>query len=40
VGLERAALHGVGPHVEEAAVGLVPLVPVAHPYEEVCLKGP
>jgi peptide/nickel transport system substrate-binding protein len=38
--LERAALHGVGPRVEEPAVGLIPLVPFAGPYEEMRLKQP
>ena len=38
--LERAALHGVGPRVEEPAVGLVPLAPGAIPYEEMRLKRP
>jgi hypothetical protein len=38
--LERAALHGVGPRVEEPAVGLIPLVPFAGPYEEMRLKRP
>lgn len=38
--LERVALHGVSARVEEAAVGLVPLVPLAAPYEEIRLKRP
>jgi peptide/nickel transport system substrate-binding protein len=38
--LERAALHGVGPRVEEPAVGLIPLAPFAGPYEEIRLKRP
>jgi peptide/nickel transport system substrate-binding protein len=38
--LERAALHGVGPRVGEPAVGLIPLVPFAGPYEEMRLKQP
>jgi peptide/nickel transport system substrate-binding protein len=38
--LERVALHGVGPRVEEPAVGLVPLAPFAGPYEEIRLKRP
>jgi len=38
--LERVALHGVGPRVEEPAVGLIPLVPFAGPYEEMRLKRP
>jgi peptide/nickel transport system substrate-binding protein len=38
--LERAALHGVGPRVEEPAVGLLPLAPFAAPYEEIRLKQP
>ena len=38
--LERAALHGVGPRVEEPAVGLIPLAPFAAPYEEMRLKWP
>jgi peptide/nickel transport system substrate-binding protein len=36
--LERAALHGVGPRVEEPAVGLIPLAPFAGPYEDMRLK--
>ena len=36
--LERAALHGVGPRVEEPAVGLIPLYPGTAPYEELRLK--
>lgn len=38
--LERAALHGVGPRVEEPAVGLISLVPFPGPYEEMRLKRP
>ena len=38
--LERVALHGVGPRVEEPAVGFIPLVPFAGPYEEMRLKQP
>jgi peptide/nickel transport system substrate-binding protein len=38
--LERAALHGVGPRVEEPAVGLIPLYPGTAPYEEIRLKRP
>jgi peptide/nickel transport system substrate-binding protein len=38
--LERAALFGVGPRVEEPAVGLIPLAPIAGPYEEMRLKRP
>jgi peptide/nickel transport system substrate-binding protein len=38
--LERVALHGVGPRVEEPAVGLIPLAPFAGPYEEMRLKQP
>jgi peptide/nickel transport system substrate-binding protein len=38
--LERAALHGVGPRMEEPAVGLIPLVPFPDPYEEMRLKRP
>jgi hypothetical protein len=38
--LERVALHGVGPRVKEPAVGLIPLVPFAGPYEEMRLKRP
>jgi peptide/nickel transport system substrate-binding protein len=38
--LERVALHGIGPRVEEPAVGLIPLVPFAGPYEEMRLKRP
>jgi peptide/nickel transport system substrate-binding protein len=35
---EPATLHGVGPRVEEAAVGLNPLLYFAAPYEEMRLK--
>ncbi len=38
--LERAALHGVGPRVEEPAVGLIPLYPSTAPYEEMRLQKP
>jgi peptide/nickel transport system substrate-binding protein len=38
--LERVALHGVGPRVEEPAVGLLPLALFAAPYEEIRLKQP
>jgi peptide/nickel transport system substrate-binding protein len=38
--LERVALHGVGPRVEEPAVGLIPLYPLPAPYEEMRLKQP
>ena len=38
--LERAAMHGVGPRVGEPAVGFIPLVPFAGPYEEMRLKQP
>jgi hypothetical protein len=38
--LERVALHGVGPRVEDPAVGLIPLVPFPGPYEEMRLKRP
>jgi peptide/nickel transport system substrate-binding protein len=37
---EPATLHGVGPRVEEAAVGLSPLLYFAAPYEEMRLKQP
>ena len=37
---EPATLHGVGPRVEEAAVGLNPLLYFAAPYEEMRLKKP
>jgi len=37
---EPATLHGVGPRVEEAAVGLNSLLYFAAPYEEMRLKGP
>jgi peptide/nickel transport system substrate-binding protein len=37
---EPATLHGVGPRVEEAAVGLTPLLYFAAPYEEMRLKQP
>jgi peptide/nickel transport system substrate-binding protein len=35
---EPATLHGVGPRVEEPAVGLNPLLYMAAPYEEIRLK--
>src|SRR5881628_934977 len=35
---EPATLHGVGPRVEEPAVGLSPLLYFAAPYEEIRLK--
>ena len=35
---EPATLHGVGPRVEEAAVGLNPLLYFAGPYEDMRLK--
>src|SRR5439155_25476489 len=38
--LERAALHGVGPRVEEPAVGLIPLYLSTAPYEEMRLQKP
>jgi peptide/nickel transport system substrate-binding protein len=38
--LERVALYGVGPRVAEPAVGLIPLYPLAAPYEELRLKQP
>ena len=37
---EPATLHGVGPRVEEPAVGLVPLLYFAAPYEEMRLRKP
>jgi peptide/nickel transport system substrate-binding protein len=37
---EPATLHGVGPRVEAAAVGLTPLLYFAAPYEEMRLKKP
>jgi ABC-type transport system substrate-binding protein len=37
---EPATLHGVGPRVEEPAVGLNPLLYFAAPYEEMRLKKP
>jgi peptide/nickel transport system substrate-binding protein len=36
--LERAAPFGVGPRVDEPAIGLIPLTPVAAPYEDMRLK--
>jgi peptide/nickel transport system substrate-binding protein len=35
---EPATLHGVGPRVEEAAIGLVPALYFAAPYEEMRLR--
>src|SRR5215813_5476656 len=35
---EPATLHGIGPRVEEPAVGLNPLLYMAAPYEEIRLK--
>ena len=37
---ETAVLHGVGPRVEEAAVGLTPQLYFPGPYEEMRLKKP
>jgi len=37
---EPATLHGVGPRVEEAAIGLNPLLYFAAPYEDMRLKKP
>jgi peptide/nickel transport system substrate-binding protein len=37
---EPATLHGVGPRVEEPAVGLAPMLYFAAPYEEMRLKKP
>jgi peptide/nickel transport system substrate-binding protein len=37
---EPATLHGVGPRVEEAAIGLNSLLYIAAPYEEMRLKKP
>jgi MarR-like DNA-binding transcriptional regulator SgrR of sgrS sRNA len=37
---EPAALHGVGPRVEELGIGLIPLFAYFGPYEEMRLKGP
>lgn len=37
---EPATLHGVGPRVEEPAIGLVPQLYFAAPYEEMRLKKP
>jgi peptide/nickel transport system substrate-binding protein len=37
---EPAVPHGVGPRVEEAAVGVTPLLYFAAPYEEMRLKRP
>ena len=38
--LEQAVLIGVGPRVEEPAIGLIPLVSFPAPYEEMRLKQP
>jgi len=35
---EPAALHGVGPRLEEPGVGLIPLFAYCGPYEEMRLK--
>jgi hypothetical protein len=35
---EPATLHGVGPRVEEPAIGLNPLLYMAAPYEDIRLK--
>jgi hypothetical protein len=37
---DPATLHGVGPRVEEPAVGLNPLLYFAAPYEDMKLKRP
>ena len=37
---EPATLHGIGPRVEEAAVGLNPLLYFAAPYEDMRLRKP
>ena len=37
---EPATLHGVGPRVEEPAIGLNPLLYFAAPYEEMRLRNP
>jgi len=37
---EPATLHGVGPRVEESAIGLNPLLYFAAPYEDIRLKKP
>jgi peptide/nickel transport system substrate-binding protein len=37
---EPATLHGIGPRVEEPAIGLNPLLYFAGPYEEMRLKKP
>src|SRR3989441_416549 len=37
---EPATLHGIGPHVEEPAVGLNPLLYFTAPYEDMRLKRP
>ncbi|HXJ83123.1 MAG TPA: ABC transporter substrate-binding protein [Candidatus Methylomirabilis sp.] len=37
---EPATLHGVGPRVEEAAIGLNPQLYIAAPYEDMRLKKP
>jgi peptide/nickel transport system substrate-binding protein len=38
--LERAVLVGVGPRVDEPAIGLIPLISFTAPYEELRLKQP
>jgi len=38
--LERTALFGVGPRLEEPGVGLIPFAPFTGPYEEMRLKQP
>jgi peptide/nickel transport system substrate-binding protein len=38
--LERAVLYGVGPRVAEPAIGRIPLLTFAAPYEEMRLKRP
>jgi len=37
---EPATLHGVGPRVEQPAIGLSPQLYFAAPYEEIRLKRP
>jgi hypothetical protein len=37
---EPATLHGVGPRIEEPAIGLNPLLYFAAPYEDIRLKKP
>lgn len=36
---EFAALHAVGPRVDEAGLGLIELMPFSAPYEDIRLKG-